>query len=103
MVTNYFNKSDVVQSSCNTIIESVRTSFLNYSIQETPYSIFLTIRKSLNNATHYSQSPAAVKAEVAQQTKPSTTAAAFEKLQEELDEVVNQNEGYINEIGEKDQ
>ena len=34
------------QKSCNTILENVRSSKLNFSIQETPYSLFLTIRKS---------------------------------------------------------
>ena len=39
--------SDCVQSSCNFLLQSVRNSGLNFSCQETPFSIFLTIRKSL--------------------------------------------------------
>ena len=35
-----------VKSSCDFVISSVRNSFLNYSIQETPFSLYLTIRKS---------------------------------------------------------
>ena len=35
-----------VQKSCDLVIESVRASSLNYNLQETPYSIYLSIRKS---------------------------------------------------------
>jgi chromosome segregation ATPase len=34
------------RSSCDLIVNSIRNSFLNYSLHETPYSIYLTIRKS---------------------------------------------------------
>ena len=37
---------DSAQSSCDFIQHSVRNSGLNFSCQETPYSIFLTVRKS---------------------------------------------------------
>ena len=35
-----------IKTSCDFVIGSVRDSLLNYSIQETPYSLYLTIRKS---------------------------------------------------------
>ena len=35
-----------IKTSCDFVITSVRDSLLNYSIQETPYSLYLTIRKS---------------------------------------------------------
>ena len=35
-----------IQNSCLLILSTIRSSNLNYSIQETPYSIFLTLRKS---------------------------------------------------------
>ena len=35
-----------IQNLCDNILNSVRTSNLNYVCQETPYSIYLTIRKS---------------------------------------------------------
>ena len=35
-----------VKNSCDLIVNSVRDSFLNFSLQETPFSIYLTIRKS---------------------------------------------------------
>ena len=38
--------SSKIHSSCNQILHTVRTSNLNYSCQETPFSLFLTIRKS---------------------------------------------------------
>ena len=34
------------QKICESIIDSVRSSHLNFSIQETPFSLYLTIRKS---------------------------------------------------------
>ena len=36
-----------IQNSCFSVLDTIRSSNLNYSIQETPYSIFLTLRKSL--------------------------------------------------------
>ena len=37
-----------VKTSCDFIINSVRDSSLNFSIQKTPYSLYLTIRKTFN-------------------------------------------------------
>ena len=40
-------KSSVsVKRSCDFVISSVRNSFLNYSIKETPFSLYFTLRKS---------------------------------------------------------
>ena len=35
-----------LQGSCNSILDTIRGSSLNYAVQETPYSIYITIRKS---------------------------------------------------------
>ena len=35
-----------VQKSCDIVVNSVRSSFLNFSLQETPFSLYFTIRKS---------------------------------------------------------
>ena len=35
-----------VETSCDFVLKSVRNSYLNYNVQETPYSLYLTIRKS---------------------------------------------------------
>ena len=37
-----------IQNSCAKILSSVRNSNLNYSSQETPFSIYMTVRKSWN-------------------------------------------------------
>ena len=37
-----------IQKSCSEILNSVRNSNLNFSCQETPFSIYLTVRKSWN-------------------------------------------------------
>ena len=34
------------QTNCETILQTVRSSLLNFSCQATPYSVYLTIRKS---------------------------------------------------------
>ena len=35
--------------TCNTILSSLRTSGLNFIVQETPYSAYITIRKKFCN------------------------------------------------------
>ena len=37
-----------LEESYNLIVNSVRNSNLNYSVQETTYSLYLTVRKSLS-------------------------------------------------------
>ena len=38
--------ADHIQPSCDSILDSVRSSPLNYSVQETAFSLYVTIRKS---------------------------------------------------------
>ena len=49
--------SDSVQSSCEFLLQSVRSSGLNYFSQETPFSIFLTIRKSFARSFQFQPPP----------------------------------------------
>jgi hypothetical protein len=37
---------NLIQEACNSIISGVRHSSLNYAINETPFSIYITVRKS---------------------------------------------------------
>ena len=39
--------AEFLEKSCNMILNSVRNSCLNFSIQETPFSLYLTVRKSM--------------------------------------------------------
>ena len=41
-----------MQENCGRILQTVRTCNLNFSCQETPYSIYLTIRKSWSKRKH---------------------------------------------------
>jgi hypothetical protein len=41
-----------IETSCDQILYSVRSSQLNYSCQETPFSIYLTIRKTHHPKAH---------------------------------------------------
>ena len=38
--------NNYLQGSCNSILNTIRDSYLNYAVQETPFSIYITIRKS---------------------------------------------------------
>ena len=38
----------LISDKCTKILNQVRSSDLNFAIQETPFSMYLTIRKSLN-------------------------------------------------------
>ena len=40
-----------IKNSCDLILNSARNSSLNFTIQETPFSIYLTIRKTLNKSS----------------------------------------------------
>ena len=42
-----------IQNTCHSVINSITSSNLNYSIQQTPYSIYLTIRKSLQKSRNF--------------------------------------------------
>ena len=53
MASNFLQQN--VQASCVQILSSVRSSNLNFSCQETPFSIYLTIRKSPIKFHHVSE------------------------------------------------
>ena len=40
------SNNNYLQGSCNNILNTIRSSSLNYAVQETPFSIYITIRKS---------------------------------------------------------
>ena len=42
-----------IQRSCEFIINNVRMSGLNFSLQETPFSVYFTIRKSLSKVSKF--------------------------------------------------
>ena len=44
MSANFYESS--LQKSCDHVLNSVRESCLNFSLQETPYSLYLSVRKS---------------------------------------------------------
>ena len=45
-----------IQNSCATIFNIVRISGLNFKIQETPYSFYVTVRKTAQKSSHLSNS-----------------------------------------------
>ena len=46
-----------LKMSCDSVIDSVRASSLNFSCQETPFSFYITLRKSFRKASHVRQLP----------------------------------------------
>ena len=49
--------TDIIQSSCQELINCVRSSTLNFSIQETPFSIYFTVRKTTRKAANLHHVP----------------------------------------------
>ena len=49
-----------ISDSCANILNSIRSSALNYSFQETPYSMYVTIRKSWSKQNQSLQVPVPV-------------------------------------------
>lgn len=49
--------SEEVMSSCYKVIEKVRETKLNYAIEETPFTVYVTLRKSLNKSPQFSSKP----------------------------------------------
>ena len=52
------NYRETIAMSCDEILNSVRSTNLNFSCQETPFSLYLTIRKSLVKFNHAQKPPA---------------------------------------------
>ena len=63
-----------IQESCDQIIHSVRTANLNFAYQETPFSIYITVRKTVT------------KLQQGQQSLPSNRTAAADDLTKALEE-----------------
>ena len=65
-----------IENSCFAILSNIRSSKLNYSIQETPYSIYLTIRKSIRKSPTFSNP------EIQSFSPPGTISAVLELKKE---------------------
>ena len=57
MAANYFGGN--ILMSCDRILNSVRSTNLNFSCQETPFSLYLTIRKSPVKIINHADKPSA--------------------------------------------
>jgi DNA repair exonuclease SbcCD ATPase subunit len=88
-----------LENSCDQIVKSVRNSCLNFSIQETPYSLYLTIRKSFTKAPQDSSNDLKNESENIINQEIETLKARLseaekrnQRLQSEHEEVVNDSE-----------
>ena len=78
--------SDCVQSSCDFLLQAVRNSGLNFSCQETPFSIFLTVRKSFVKTFQFQASGNILK----------SVANKFEKNHDLIEENKSLKEAFYN-------
>ena len=74
-----------IESTCNFLLQNIRTCGLNYSCQETPYSIYVTLRKS-SIKSRFSQSFSSDVNSVQQQL--FSTNSEPSKIQENYDELL---------------
>ena len=93
-----------VQRSCDMVLNSVRTSSLNFSVQETPYSIYLTIRKSFSKSSDpqaqflmAEQSDTIIDIESLSK-KLSSSESEILSLKNKFEEAINECEIYTKEI-----
>ena len=82
-----------MESSCDFVLHSVRSSNLNYIFQETTLPIFLTIRKSLTKTfkTEY-QINTLENLEAEEKLKTKSNEEAFERLKCDFAEAIAENE-----------
>ena len=45
----------IIQKACQSVLNSIRSTNLHYGIQETPFSIHITVRKSLKKSSIVSE------------------------------------------------
>ena len=96
-----------IHNSCQAIINGIRLSRLNFSLQETPFSLYITIRKSYHTIKNAQSSPSYQIPEESfvtnKQTAPNEDylqlqsrckflEQANENLKQLFDEAVNENE-----------
>ena len=94
-----------LDKSCSLILNSVRNSSLNFSVHETPYSLYLTVRKSFaknrisqDDQNHLSVANKTVSETLGQEeivilrNKLSESESKNAKLKHEIEEVVNDSE-----------
>ena len=97
MAANSVTPNSLVEKSCNIIITTVRSLPLNFSITETPFSMYLTVRKSLvKNAHGLETLNLEQKDDRVQLLKESN-----QNLKDNLEEAVIECEEYISELEEK--
>ena len=105
MGLNQVSSEVIIQKSCNSIVENVRSSFLNHALQESPFSVFITLRKSLN-LKNIVVSNNLVKTEGTNTSdedilcNDKNTKDAFENLQHDYEGVITVNKEVLNQIQE---
>ena len=90
---------DNLKISCDSVINSVRASSLNFSCQEKPFPFNITIRKSSRKASHCQQIPRfplqqAHQAEQLAQANENANrlSVAYSRLKYDLEDANNENE-----------
>jgi hypothetical protein len=90
-----------IQESCNSVLTTVRQCNLNYCIQETPYSLLLTIRKSFSK-NKYQNSDEEIKAENFRNDVSTSDTLSYKVLKEAFEKLENDFQAVVKDSVEKD-
>ena len=74
----------LVQQSCESVLTNLRSSSLNYSVLETPFSLYLTVRKSLQKSYVATPKNVVEALEEAKVSKQNERVTFLEKANDEL-------------------
>ena len=99
MVTN-------LENTCNSLLQNIRTSGLNFNCQETPFSIYVTVRKSFvqprtNTKSFPDFKPVVVQEHFTTDSKLSEVKVEHKNLKQAYDNVKNDLEDAIDELETK--
>ena len=80
------NHKQLIRNSCEQVLDSVRSSNLNFSTNETPFSIYLTVRKSFVKFSNTNE-PTVTSSEVISRASNDYHDALIKTKEEENDEL----------------
>ena len=84
-----------IKMSYDSVIECVRASSLNFSCQETPYSFYITLRKSFRKASHGHQLhsfPPQQAPQAEQHAQADILKHAYDSIKYDLEDALLENE-----------
>ena len=104
------NNFQQIRNNCSILMETIRNSNLNFSLQEAPFSIYVTIRKSFSTVKNLSIQDQNNRITSSEETvnclkrRCENLEGACQKLQRDLEEEINKNEAkeeHLSKLSEK--